>query len=511
VQFKLTSIITLRNHKEVMGIINQISKVFSSPLKNNIMWGGYSSSNVANTRGGNLNSDGETSEDRKRLTYYYSKLAELENYEVTELTETIVGLYKDYLTDYMDIESNLIQLPEEYKDIEKKVNSVMQKVDLTGEILNNLTDIIYYGSHSFKLQYENEEWSKRSFYNNSKVTKLYRRVTKKFLVPTRQYTLREFNTDYISRIGGSDLKLSIDKDLTDFDQDDLYDETYALGGSPLYYNISDKVKEYMLKDALVSLLGIKDLIQPLLLLISTDRNTAQEDAVSLASDVEDLINNYSDVSSIISSKFSVSELVDTIINNVRVIPDYNNTINSNNLIDLSRLTDKISSIRGELSDLRDTILGSCAIPPELYKGSATKYEALVRSDRLKSRVGSYMDKIEYSIVDSFYSVSKVLGYDEDQLPKRREVSINLFTRTSLEVTNIKNNVDTIDQLLRSVNDIISNAVRSVGENHILDKEAYLIKVSSMINKLHPELSDIITEESINKYLQELSEGEDSEY
>jgi len=104
VQFKLTSIITLRNHKEVMGIINQISKVFSSPLKNNIMWGGYSSSNVANTRGGNLNSDGETSEDRKRLTYYYSKLAELENYEVTELTETIVGLYKDYLTDYMDIE-----------------------------------------------------------------------------------------------------------------------------------------------------------------------------------------------------------------------------------------------------------------------------------------------------------------------------------------------------------------------------------------------------------------------
>ena len=59
-----------------------------------------------------------------------------------------------------------------------------------------------------------------------------------------------------------------------------------------------------------------------------------------------MINKYSDISSILSSNFNINGLIDAMMNNIRVIPDYHSTMGDMNNIDLSKITNKISEIEG---------------------------------------------------------------------------------------------------------------------------------------------------------------------
>jgi predicted RNase H-like nuclease (RuvC/YqgF family) len=63
---------------------------------------------------------------------------------------------------------------------------------------------------------------------------------------------------------------------------------------PMYYSITHKVKEYLLKDVMISILSIKDLVQPILLMIHMDKGTSLEAANDLTKKAEALINNYTD-------------------------------------------------------------------------------------------------------------------------------------------------------------------------------------------------------------------------
>ena len=92
----------------------------------------------------------------------------------------------------------------------------------------------------------------------------------------------------------------------------------------------------LLKDQILTLLSIKDLIQPLLLLQNVDKTTPPDEANKLALNTENLINKYSDISSILGSNFSINDLIDSLLNNIRVLPDYSSTVSNMELTLISK-------------------------------------------------------------------------------------------------------------------------------------------------------------------------------
>jgi hypothetical protein len=284
-------------------------------------------------------------------------------------------------------------------------------------------------------------------------------------------------------------------------KDDTIVNGYDLiGSSPLYYNLIGKIKEYLIKDQLVSLLSIKDLIQPLLLLIRVDKNTDPTEANNLAVNTENLINKYSDLSAIFGANFSIMDLMDSILNNIRVLPDYHGMMGDMNSVDLSKISNKIQEIKGDQDNLKEAIYSNIGIPRALYAGDTTKWEAIKSSQRLNNKVSSIINGINWSIAEAaamFYYL--LTGKELDPT----DIVVNLFTKTDVDLSNSINAADISNQLIESINRTLETAQRFIQDNKLVEPLQYLNYIKEQLKAIDPKILDYVTDAQIAKFVKEL--------
>lgn len=492
--------------------LKEVARTFSyrSVIKSNILTSSASfspiSPNSTMLAGGRNTSPSSVMVSNKYLGTYYLRMQEIRDYEVTELTNTVVGIFKDYIINYFNKENDIVTFKNGHNLEQRRVNEIFKQLNIVDEIKSHLFEIIYNGAYCLKVDWdaEKKKYVKYDLQNPyNVVTVMKRGEINCHLVVSRDGKILEVAPHAIIRFGKADLHLVNDMNGEYFDdeKEDTLVKTFELtAGFPLYYNISNKVKEYLLKDQVVSLLSIKDLIQPLLLLIRVDKSTSPDEANRLALNTENLINKYSDISAILGANFSINDLIDSLINNIRVLPDYASALGDMNSIDLTKITNKIAEIRNDQDGSKDGILTSLGIPRALFAGEVTKWEAIKSSERLNSKVNGYINQINDGLKLTAASFFYLLTGKKISV---EDIEINLFTKTQVDYNIAISNAEIVNSLLSSINSILDSTQNMIQNNKLIEPEKYCDYIISQLKVIDPEILKFVDQEQVKKYVKEL--------
>ena len=518
---------------------NEISRLFSAltlyggkvPIKSNVLSGEYKAIGSSNLYGSDTESNkslttGNATTD-KNLSTYYSKLSEIKTYEMTDLSEMITSLFKDYVVNFMNKTGGIVTIKKEDGSIDQNKTDRMNKclmndLKIPDVIREHLPEIIYYGGYHFLITMTKDETghtvlNKRDLYDPVVVvskTKDYKETS--YICRGKDGNIYEVPYKELIKISINSMRLRNDMDKNKYggiesesesNREKISSSTFYSAPMPMYYSITHKVKEYLLKDIIISLLSIKDLVQPILLMIHMDKGTSLEAANELTKKAEALINNYTDLSAIMSSQFSISDIVDALLNNVRVLPDYNSSMTNMGTVELSKISQQIDKIRMELDTCKDSVLSVMGITSDVAQGRASKWEVLKMSERLNSRINAVISGIKSGIVNAVDVISRNL-YNEPV--DSNNVVVNLFSRTTIEYNNLINTSESISTLTQQMSTVLEMALRTLEvAGPLFNRGEYLNYVSTTLRGIDPTFDKIITEDSIKEYLEFLQSKIDS--
>ena len=453
----------------------------------------------------------------KFLRTYYLKLQELQDYEITELTNTIVGILRDYIASYLNKEYDIITFKGAVKGNELykrqlKINKIFKDLGLVEEIKSHLPEIIYNGQYCIKIDWDavNRKFVKYNLENPYNVVSVLKKgILHCHLVVSRDGKIVEVAPNTIIRFGKSDFHLINDMNISYFDEDeDTIVKSYEfITGQPLYYNLTNKIKEFLLKEQIVSLLSIKDLIQPLLLLLKFDKTTAPDEGNKMALHTENLINKHSDITGFLAPKFSITDLVDTLQNNIRVLPDWSSAMGDMGSIDLSKITNKIAEIKGDQEQSKDAILTSLGIPRTLFAGDVHKWEAIKTSERLNSKVTSYINQLKDGLA---YTASMFYYLLTKETFKVEDIECSLFKKTQVDYNTQTSNGEIINNLLGSVNGVLESAQNIISNNQMINPKKYCEYTIDLLKEIDPKTSTFIGPKEIEAVIKNSPNNESND-
>lgn len=476
----------------------------------------------------------------KSLEKYMNRMDELDNYLESSVTRTILDIISDTVSELFTTTTDIITLEgleDEHKFFEEElsmVNNIFNHLHIGKHIKTNLRDIIYYGSYSFHLQEEVSETkgdniktktgvdddgipyakikknTKRAKYKLRYLKEPHKVISvwkdnqvQSYITPMMNGDLAEFTPGEIVSITTADFTLDIDEHLYEDDlrrntTDELgiksYDKMY-LGGTPLYNDITYKVKEYVLKDYLLSILSIKDLIQPLILLLGLEKTTSLSDGYDLTQKVEELINRNVDMSFLESKNLSIKQLAQSLIDNIRVIPDYDNKLAMLQDLSLDRVNDKIDRMRADQGMVKEDIIGSTGMPYELFEGRATRWEAIKTSQRFTSKINYYSDSINNSLVHlAEYLFQKLTDVDFGKI--KGKIKCNLVNKSILTESNNFNMMESMLEQASRLADL-SDLIERTTQSSFISQPRLREYLRNALGKIDGSMQDLIkTDEEI---------------
>jgi hypothetical protein len=88
---------------------------------------------------------------------YYQKLDDLRYYESHALTEKVIGLFRDYITQLWKEGSQLVDVPGEDENLVEELNRELEAMDVIELLMKDLTSVIFYGSVSYEISRMDEK------------------------------------------------------------------------------------------------------------------------------------------------------------------------------------------------------------------------------------------------------------------------------------------------------------------------------------------------------------------
>lgn len=523
---------------------NEIGKLFSAfgsgalggkiNLKSNIFGGGGSSHKYTTIGSPNLYGDEDYNNNRNSpttgnattdgfLSTYYRKLSEIKSYEYCDVSEMIVSVFRDYIINFMNKTGDIVTIKNENGDIdsqrtERINNSLVNDIKISETIKDHLNEIVYYGGYYFMIDKSRDDTghiklTKKDLYDPIVViTKIkdYDKIT--YICKGDDGKIYDVPYQEIIRLGSSSMRLKNDmddnhisgwvkpkrKDEEKTNREKIQLDEFYTGSKPMYYSITHKVKEYLLKDIIISLLSIKDLVQPLLLSVHFDKGTPLENADMLTKRIEAIINNYSDLSSVLTAQFGITDIIDALMNNVKIIPDYSSSAANMGTVELNKINQKIQEIRMELDNCRDNVMSSMGLSSDIYNNRLSKWEALKTSERLNSRINSYISGLKSSIIEACRVISLNL-YEEDL--DVNNVEVHLFSRTTTEYNTMTNSAEVIGTLIQQMSTILEMGLRTLEiAGPLFDQIAYLEYLTTTLKNIDPNMETFTSKESIKEYI-----------
>jgi hypothetical protein len=306
-------------------------------------------------------------------------------------------------------------------------------------------------------------------------------------------------------------KFSVDKNKDTNRKKVLKKESY-MASEPLLYSLILKVKELIIKELLVSLISLRDLSSVQIFLLQVDKSVPLESANELCARATKLANNTNELASFLSSQFDVISFIEnTLTQSAKFVPDYNSTLGGkNSMLPLDKLTDKLLDMLQSLDMCKSNILGPLGLPTTLMDStSGNKWQVLQQSERANSRVSGFMSGIKDSVVSLVCTIYRVL-YDEPLDPAL--IRLHISEKTSVEYNNQINQSESINGLVQGVTSIIQTSLQTLETAApLIDGKAFLSYIQTQIKSVDPNTEAIITDETLEQYLQLLQAKVNSQY
>ena len=485
-----------------------------TPVQSNIISPGSLNSTV----GGGVDANKIYSIVGTSLTRYLERIDELTSYLEFHITKTSIDVIKDALMELIITDNpNIISLPDDL-EAEADINRILNEMQLIKHITSDISELIYYGSYSYAMELtdDNKSCKLRYLKNPTKVISTWKdSKLDSYFTYDMAGEMHEFNKNEIFSISTYDYKLDFDENISSDRLKQLnaeiegeesktrlniakekekkritsYDKRY-LAGTPLFGYITGKIKEYILKDYLLSILSIKDLIQPIILLVGLEKTTALEEGVDLTQKVESLINKNLDMSFMEAKGLSVKELAMSLIDNIRVLPDYDSKLAGMTDLNLDKISEKIDRIRMDQQTIKEDLINAIGLPPDLFEGRASRWESIKMSQRFESKVSYYVDMINKSVVLLAENL-----YDRLKLSKKLDIegkiTSNLMDTDSLEYTKKVARMDTLAESVNRIADL-ANIVSGLEQNQLVEIKALKEYIKEGVKKFNdPAMAKMI--------------------
>lgn len=495
-----------------------------------------------------VSKDGESDEIKypnlikENLDEFYSFIDELRSYKDNELTKIILDIIKESVAElFVGEDEDFITIPssevEKYgitEDQIRELNKILRDdINLVSNLRSDLHNFIYYGSVSYYLSKEEEKYVnskgeekirkvfrfKYPHESNSLITEVSNGEVKDFILrevglvsnnsavdkdhlvvfSTLDYNVNtdsgdggistfDFDTINLSTVSTIEKDENGDGEVSE--EEKIFKSSRYLAGTPLYDSITVKLKEFVLKDYLISILGIKDLIQPLILLLGVEKTTDATDASELAIKVEDIINQNVDLNYLASGQLRVDEITKSLIDNIRVIPDFDSKLSSLSNLELDRLSDKISDLRSDQNDIKESIIGATGVPIGLFNGETTRFEAIASSQRFNSKLNYYVDILNNSSIRLAKTLYK-LKFGKDITKVKLES--RLVNKTILNTSYYSDKIEATNNRIEQINNLVETFDR-MRESELLKKDELIKYFKGVVGKVDPELSDLIADQ-----------------
>lgn len=475
-----------------------------------------------------------------RITGWLDRVSELKSYEYLDITKMSVSFFCDYVNNFLNTSASQVVtiLDEEGNEDQQKTerinNALLKDLRIFDYIHEHLGESIYYGCYYSLLRTNRDEKGHLRFFPYSMYDPVSV-IVKKKRDPETNELVEEFiakgedgqayiiPSDECFYIGSPNMRLINDISDKD-DKSNMYKvnplerkktelkfgkqenrkkvmktELY-MSGEPLFYTNILKIKELVVKELLVSLLSLRDLCTPSILALMFDKGVPLENAEELCTKVQRMMSSYNDLSSFLSAQFDVTSLIENILSqNVKVIPDFNATLQNRGLINTDKLGDKLMELMQTVDQSRQNVLSPLGIPASIMDGTiGNKWQILQSSERANSRVFSIMTGIKESTLSLVQTIHKLM-YDETLDPS--QIKLHILEKSTVEYNNMMNTMESISGLAGGITNIITTALQSMDiAMPLVDPKAYVTYIHGLIKDIDPNASELITDETIEAYL-----------
>lgn len=521
------------------------------PIRSNI----YRSSGFGSGRGGYNKISGSTSRvfggDRKSallgnytasnsITGWLDRVSELKGYEYIDLAKLSVSFFQDYVVNFLNTSAAQVVtiLDEEGNEDPSKTprinDALLRDLKIFDILRDHMNEVIYYGAYYSMLRTKRDAKGHLRFYSyglydpvsvviKRKFDRKTEELVESYIVKGDDGVAYEVPEDECFYLGSPNMRLQNDlkednilgkdpfgslhkksKNL-EFGKSEnrshVLQTEYYTAGEPLFYTNILKLKELVVKELLVSLLTLRDLCTPSILALMFDKGVPLENAEELCTKVQRMLNSYNDLSSFLTAQFDATSLIENILSqNIKVIPDFNATLQNKGLINTDKLSEKLLELLQSLDQSKQSVLGALGIPGSILDGSiGTKWAILQSSERANSKIYSIMTGISESVLSLVLTIHKLM-YDEPLDPS--QVKLHILEKSTVEFNNTLNTLESVSNVSSGIMNLISSSLQGLDMSMpLVDPKTFVTYLHGKIKDIDPEAAEIINEESIENFIQ----------
>lgn len=470
------------------------------------------------------------------ISGWLSRVSELKGYEYIDVCKLSNSFFQDYVINFLNTSATQVItiLDEEgAEDTQKtkRINDALIKdLKIFNFIKDHISEVVFYGSYYSMLRTKRDEKGHLRFYSfglYDPVSVIIKRIYNKdsdeleesyivkgedgvaYVIPdTECFYLgspvmrlkndlkdnRDFSDPFKRKLGKK-LEFGEDKN-----RNRVLQTEYYTAGEPLFYTNILKLKELVVKELLISLLTLRDLCSPSILSLMFDKGVPLENAEELCSKVQRMLSSYNDLSSFLTAQFDATSLIENILSqNIRVIPDFNATLQNKGLINTDKLSDKLLEMMQTLDQTKQGVLGTLGIPGSILDGSiGTKWAILQSSERASEKVYGFMSGISTSIVSLVQKIHKLMYNDSIDSSL---IKVHILKKSTVEYNNIQNTMESMSGLVAGITNIITSSLQSLDMSMpLVNPEAFVTYINNKIKDIDPDAAGLISEETISQYV-----------
>ena len=470
------------------------------------------------------------------ISGWLDRVSELQGYEYIDLVKLSVSFFQDYIVNFLNTSATQVVtiLDEEGNEDENKTarinDALLKDLKIFDFIRDHINEVIYYGSYYSMLRTKRDDKGHLRFYAYGLYDPVSVIVKRTFDKDTEElvesyivkgddgvaYTVPDDECFYL---GSPNMRLKNDlKDKNQFsnpferndeklrfgdnkNRSHVLQTEYYTAGEPIFYTNILKLKELVVKELLISLLTLRDLCTPSILALMFDKGVPLENAEELCTKVQRMLNSYNDLSAFLTAQFDATSLIENILSqNIRVIPDFNATLQNKGLINTDKLSDKILELMQSLDQTKQGVLGALGIPGSILDGTiGTKWSILQSSERASEKVHDFMLGINESVSALVQTIHKLM-YEESIDPSL--IKLHILKKSTVEYNNIQNTLESVSGLVNGVTTLITSALQSLDMSMpLIDPESYVTYIHNKIKDIDPDAANLINEDTIKQYIE----------
>jgi hypothetical protein len=472
---KLTEFFSWTSNSDLSGLSTRL-------MQTNIIrhGGGYTA-----TSGGDTSDFEAVNPDCNTYTQYLFAIDRLRDYRNHEIAETILDLFQDAVFANIDQDTENFVTIKDDPETTKLINKDLSKLDLIAILKSSFKDGIYYGSNTSGLKLVGKDYEIKKLINPYSVVQ--NQTDHEFYIQGRS---RYKSLKDVVRFSLDNLELSLDGPILDDlhmiqHEDEFYETDRLITGRPLFLSTELKVKEYVTKDLMISLLSLMRLIEQDTWTIDVQRLSDMDSVIELCEQVKDLIVTKDDMNILTSARLDKSVLIRRLFDRTRVVPSIANNLQGMQLMQGDKLVQRIQELKSDKETLREEILTAVGFPRDLYSGSTTKWDAARQDDRYSMKTTYYKDAVSRSVIQLVLTLCRLRKKKID--PKK--ITLPFIKETSTELNNLVQRIEANSGSIRALSDIIDAATNMSRNDSSLNKKKLNLLIKKMLGNIDSDLSD----------------------